>query len=59
LSITLLLVLAGIVLLGIGASRGNVIALVIGGLLLADAMALYVIFGPAADLARTLFRPGG
>jgi hypothetical protein len=55
--IVALLVLAGLILLGTGFSRGNGIALIIGGVLLADAMALYVIFGPAAQVARTIFTP--
>jgi hypothetical protein len=46
-----------LVLLGTGFTRGNVVALVIGGVLLADAMALYIIFGPAAQTARALFTP--
>lgn len=56
-SVVALLVLAGLVLLGMGFVRGNPVALVIGGVLLADAMALYIIFGPAAQTARTLFTP--
>ena len=56
-SIVALLILSGLVLMGIGFSRGNPIALVIGGVLLADAMALYIIFGPAAQAARTILAP--
>ncbi|HVA23706.1 MAG TPA: hypothetical protein VMW62_04865 [Chloroflexota bacterium] len=56
-SVVAVLILSGIVLMGIGFSRGNPIALVVGGVLLADAMALYVIFGPAAQAARTIFAP--
>jgi hypothetical protein len=54
-SIVALLVIVGLVLLGTGFARGNAIALILGGVLLADAMAMYVIFGPAAELSRTLF----
>jgi len=50
-----LLALAGLLLLGTGFSRGNFVALLLGGVLLADAMALYVIFGPATTALRTLF----
>ncbi|MFI5268543.1 MAG: hypothetical protein ACHQ7M_14315 [Chloroflexota bacterium] len=56
-SVVALLALAGLVLLGTGFARGNPIALVVGGVLLADAMALYIIFGPAAQTARALFTP--
>lgn len=51
------LILAGLILVGTGFSRGNAIALIVGAVLLADAMALYVIFGPAAQAARTIFTP--
>jgi len=54
-TIVLLLALAGLLLLGTGFSRGNFVALLLGGVLLADAMALYVIFGPATTALRTLF----
>ena len=53
-TIPLLLAIAGLVLLATGFTRGNPVALIVGGVLLADAMALYVVFGPAADFARTL-----
>lgn len=56
-SVVALLVLAGLVLVGTGFARGNPIALVIGCVLLVDAMALYIIFGPAAQTARALFTP--
>jgi hypothetical protein len=56
-SIVALLVVAGLILVGTGFTRGNAAALVLGAVLLADAMALYVIFGPAADAARTIFTP--
>ena len=52
-----LLILAGLILVGTGFSRGNAIALIVGGVLLADAMAFYVIFGPAAQVAKTIFTP--
>ena len=55
--IVALLILAGLILVGTGFSRGNAIALIVGGVLLADAMAFYVIFGPAAQVARTIFTP--
>ena len=54
-SIVALLVVAGLILVGTGFARGNPIALIVGGVLMADAMALYVIFGPASQLARTIF----
>ena len=58
-SIVVLLALVGLILLGTGFSRGNAVALVVGGVLLADAMAFYVIFGPAAQAARTILLGGG
>jgi hypothetical protein len=54
-SIVALLVIVGIILLGVGLVRSNMAWLVLSGILLADALALYVIFGPAAQAARTLF----
>ena len=57
-SIVVLLALAGLILLGAGFTRGNGVALVLGAVLLADAMALYVIFGPAAQAARSIFLGG-
>lgn len=54
-TVVLLFALAGLLLLGGGFSRGNSLAAVAGAFLLADAMVLYIIFGPAAAFARTLF----
>ena len=54
-SIVPLLLIAGLVLLGVGLARGNGAFLVLAGVLLADALALYVIFGPAAQAVRTIF----
>lgn len=54
-SIVALLLLVGIILLGVGLVRGNGAWLVLAGVLLADALALYVIFGPAAQTLRTIF----
>jgi len=54
-SIVVLLLLAGLILLATGFTRGNMVALVLGGVLLADAMALYVIFGPTVQAVRTIF----
>jgi hypothetical protein len=56
-SIVVLLLLAGVILLGIGFVRSSGLAMLLGGVALADAMALYVIFGPAANAAQTLFSP--
>jgi hypothetical protein len=54
-TIVALLVIVGVILLGIGLVRGNMASLVLGGVLLADALALYVIFGPAAQAVHTIF----
>lgn len=54
-AVVALLVVAALVLLGTGITRGNGIALILGMVLMADAMALYLIYGPAASIARTLF----
>ena len=58
-SIVVLLILVGLLLTGTGLARGNGLALVIGGVLMADAMVFYVIFGPAAQASRAIFRVGG
>lgn len=57
-SVVALFAIVGLLLVGTGLSRGNAIALIIGGVLLADSMALYVIFGPATQFARALLGGG-
>lgn len=54
-SVVPLLVIVGIILLGLGLVKSNMAWLVLAGVLLADALALYVIFGPAAQAVHTIF----
>ena len=54
-AVVALLVIVGLVLLGTGITRGSGLALILGMFLMTDAMVLYIIYGPAAGIARTLF----
>ena len=54
-SIVALLVIVGVILLAVGLVRSNMASLVLAGVLLADALALYVIFGPGAEAVHTIF----
>ncbi len=56
-TIAVVLNIIGFVLLLVGFSRGKLLALVLGGIILAESMALYVFFGPLTEAARNLFVP--
>ena len=49
-----LLVLTAVAVLGYGFVRSNTVALVVGAVLLADAMLFYIVFGPAAAFVRSI-----
>ena len=53
-----LLVVSGIVLLAYGFAKSSKAALVIGAILLADAVFFYVIFGLATRFFRTVLKLG-
>ncbi|MBV9121300.1 MAG: hypothetical protein JOZ39_11385 [Chloroflexi bacterium] len=55
-TVAILLALAGLVLVGLGMSRGNPVALVVGALLVADSMLFYIVFGPAATFSRDVIQ---
>ncbi len=56
-TIAVILNIVGFALLAIGFYRGNLVALIVGGVIMAEAMALYLFFGPATEAARNLFLP--
>jgi hypothetical protein len=56
-TIAILLAAVGLILSIIGFSRGNMAAVVIGSVLMADALLFYVELGPAAAASRLLFHP--
>jgi len=58
-AVVILLSMVGLGLLGTGISRGSGVALVLGMVLMADAMALYLIYGPAVTFVHTLFGSSG
>ncbi|MHB8621369.1 MAG: hypothetical protein ACYDAG_17700 [Chloroflexota bacterium] len=54
--VAVLLALAGLVLIGLGVSRGQPVALIVGAVLLADSLLMYALFGPVLGLMHTLFK---
>ena len=54
-TLPILLGLVGLVLAIVGYSRGNMAAVVVGSLLMADALLFYSVLGPVAELSKRLF----
>ena len=48
---------SSLVLLAVGFSRGNLVALIVGGIMLSEAMLMFLYFGPATEAARSLLFP--
>jgi hypothetical protein len=57
-TLPILLGLVGLMLALIGYSRGNIAAVVIGSLLMADALLFYSLMGPVSALTKQLFHTG-
>jgi hypothetical protein len=58
-TVAILFALAGLVLTITGFSRGSTAALVIGCVLMANALLFYLMLGPVAAASRLLFHTGG
>jgi len=56
-TIAIILNIIGFVLLAVGFSRGNLMALIVGGIMLSEAMLMFLYFGPATEAARSLLFP--